>query len=357
MVTFVIPTREYNLPLERRLLSFIEILDFEDFEIVVLSSDTSLNAPSNKKIRLVIEESVRESFWAKFAFIGRLEGLSGVVVLMADDDLNFLCKDDISVWPLHKPVATSRTLMVSPCADGQYLIYEGWTHFSFSGDFDHRKEEVTALVGQGPASVYSAYRLDYVKSLSTMIRELLDALGVERFNLIEDCVNVVNLICGVHKFKKSPCLRILNSPPLSSRGISPSWSILREVSDLGILPTLIRSMSMHLLRVDKDRVLGPFSEGNFLGNCLFIHAQGYARARSRIWRDWVDVIFIPVGDVVFGVHSPHRERKWNPYYLWSGRVSLDAERFPPGTWISSKTIRNVVESLPDQYWADISGTE
>jgi hypothetical protein len=351
-VTYLIPCRKITKQVVSRLTLLTDHLaSSERIEFLILTGEKPDCQLVDRRVRVLFDESAHSNLWAKIAATKFYDLKGDHVVLMADDDLNFVTLADLESWEDDINCGHSRHLMIMPRALGSYTLFDGWTHFFASESYPSRSGQVAALIGEGPCTVYSTYRSGYFRSIALLIGRLDAVLSSVQGanNIIEDCINLSNLVCGVKPLPDSILLRLLNSPPLRERGIKMSRVVFQEIEKLPLLDQICSILSEHLaLHINP-------SDSHFYdreGVCYLLkrHVDGYAAANSRKWRGWIDVEFRPFEKPGYGLIVPTADRKFNPVYYWGGRQPLDSEIFPMDSFLSRPIARDLIRQLPDSYW-------
>lgn len=351
LLTYIIPCRLVTIEVIRRLeLLSTDTESVSDPKFIVITGEPPESPFLDERFEILYEPGLA-GFWEKVAYAGALDVNSKFVTLMADDDLNFVSRFDLDSNSDLR-VGASRTVMIYPQPEKRFLIYEGWTHFFDVEGESFKRERISRLIGEGPVSVYSTYRSSYFSALAVFVSKMLHIKTEVQgsWNLIEDCINVVNLTLGVKPLHKSTTLRVLNSPGLNQRNIKLSFQILKEM-ELSERKQVCAWMRDLLICCDPESDC-MFSEKD-LHDLLVKHTIGYASANSRKWRSWLDVEFSPFENPNAGIKVPSKDRKYNPVFSWHGRASLSHHSFPPSSWISKPGVQKLIASIPDFYWKQI----
>ena len=354
-LTYLIPCRKLTALVASRISVLTEFLvSRKDIDFVIVTGERPECEPSDRRIKIVYDESTRFSFWKKVAAASRYEFEGGFVVLMADDDLNFVLLEDLENWDDNVNCGQSRHVMIIPKALGAYTLFDGWTHFFASVPYECRAKQVSSLIGEGPVSVYSTYRSSYFRSIASLIDRLDGVLSRVRAgeSIIEDFINLSNLVSGVQPLRNSTLLRVLNSRPLNERGFRMSRDVFQELEERGMLNEVCSILLDHLMNCVDANELNPYSLES-VRHLLKKHVDGYAAANSRKWRGWIDVEFRPFENEGRGLLVTSADRKFNPVYYWGGRHPLGSEVFPVESFLSRTTSRELIRQLPDSYWSDI----
>jgi hypothetical protein len=354
-VTYVIPCRQITDQVVSRVNLLAEHLaSLATPEFLIVTGEKPLSELSNKRIRVLYDERVHASIWTKIAATKNYDLNSDYVVLMPDDDLNFISLDDLGNWQGDVNCGQSRHLMVIPKALGSYTLFDGWTHFFSSEKYPNRLAQIDALIAEGPNTVFSTYRSGYFRSLAFLIEGLEAVLSRIHggTNIIEDCINLSNLVCGVQALPRSTLLRLLNSPSLQDRGIKISRVVFKEIENLSLLDEICSLVSGHIAR-HISPMEPHFCDPSRVRCLLNRHVDGYAAASSRKWRGWIDVEFRPFEKPAYGLIVPTPDRKFNPVFYWGGRIPLGSQTFPIGSFLSRPVTRDLLTRLPDSYWRGI----
>ncbi len=353
--TYLIPCRRITTRIVSRVSVLIERLtSLEEVEFVFITGEKPEASFHHKQVRVLYDSIFNSSFWSKLIAIKDFALSGDYVVLMADDDLNFISSEDFGNWGDQINCGQSRHVMIVPKALGSYTLFDGWTHYFSSTNYPNRLDQVNALIGEGPCSVYATYRFGYFKSVTLLISRLDKVLSQVRGgeSIIEDCVNLSNLVSGTRPLFNSTLLRVLNSRPLQERGIRLSRDVFRELANTKLLDELCAILSEHLSAYIS-------ASESYVYDChgvrylLKRHVDGYAAARSRKWRGWIDVEFRPFENEGRGLLVTSADRKFNPVYYWGGRHPLGSEIFPVESFLSRTTSRELIRQLPDSYWSEI----
>lgn len=354
-VTYLIPCRKITEQVVSRLTLLTEHLaSSEHIEFLILTGEKPDRQLVDKRVRVLFDESAHSNLWAKIAATKNYDLKGDHIVLMADDDLNFVTLADLKSWGDDINCGQSRHVMIVPKALGSYTLFDGWTHYFSSTNYPNRLDQVNALIGEGPCSVYTTYRSGYFRSVTLLISRLDKVLSQVRGgeSIIEDCVNLSNLVSGTRPLFNSTLLRVLNSRPLQERGIRLSRDVFRELANTKLLDELCAILSEHLSAYIS-------ASESYVYDCQGVryllkrHVDGYAAARSRKWRGWIDVEFRPFENEGRGLLVTSADRKFNPVYYWGGRHPLGSEVFPVESFLSRTTSRELIRQLPDSYWSDI----
>lgn len=358
--TYLIPCRRITARVVSRLTVLIERLtSLEQVEFVFITGEKPEASFRDNRVQVVYDsifsyDSAAKSFWSKIIASKDIALSGDYVILMADDDLNFISTEDFGNWGPQTNCGQSRHIMVIPKGLGSYTLFDGWTHYFSSADYPSRFDQVNALIGEGPCSVYSSYRTEYFKSITRLVGRLDKVLsrvqGGE--SIIEDCINLSNLVSGTRPLFNSTLLRVLNSPSLQERGVRLSRDVFCELASTQLLDELCIILSEHLSGYI-DAGESYFYDRQGVRYFLKKHVDGYAAARSRKWRGWIDVDFRPFENEGRGLQVTSADRKYSPVYYWGGRHPLDSESFPVESLLSRSASRDLIRQLPDNYWTDM----
>jgi hypothetical protein len=352
--TYLVPCRRITAGVVSRVSFLIDQLtSLKHVEFVFITGEKPEVSFRDNRISVLYDSIFNSSFWGKIIAISDYALSGDYVVLMADDDLNFVSSEDFSDWGDQINCGQSRHVMIIPKNLGSYTLFDGWTHYFASPDYPNRFGQVNALIGEGPCSVYSTYRSGYFKSVTLLVRRLDGVLSRIKGgdSIIEDCINLSNLVSGVRPLINSTLLRVLNSRSLQERGIKPSREVFRELESMQLLDEVCSILSEHLSNyIDVSESHNYDRPG--VRYLLKRHVDGYAAARSRKWRGWIDVEYRPFESESRGLIITGDDRKYNPVYYWGGRHPLNSETFPSESFLSRPNSRELIRQLPGSYWSD-----
>ncbi len=326
-------------------------------EIVVVTGESPPKGLASNLIRVIYDQRASDTWWKKIIAARNYDFRGSRIVLMADDDLNFIAQSDLSSWDCQVKCGQSRHLMVVPRGSGRFTLFDGWTQFFSAPAFHGREEQVANLIGEGPCSVYSTYSRDYFNSTANLVSELGFVLSrVQGWdNIIEDCINLSNLVVGVRPLFDSTIFRVLNAPSIQKRGYKLSSVVLSELEREGVTKELSDIVLRHVRKnLSFDERL-TYSADHIL-DLLQRHTNGYAGAASRKWRSWIDIEFYPFATPDVGLVIPAGGHKFNPVFYWGGRGDINPKTFPEYSFMSRDRVHNLIKYLPDSYWHDIDFT-
>ena len=277
------------------------------------------------------------------------------VAFTTADDLTFYSPEDIqrSVdggWA----VTVGHFMLARPTRNKGFRIFRGWTHFSQYMGNAPGIERLITYIGEGPHTVWACYNAQYFRSVARMTTDLIDILENNELNIIEDCINLVNLMASDRHSRDSLSLRFMDGNYSARQDFVPSWVVYEQISMHEKLGRVCGSISAHL---DRARALGvsTLEFGNdTIATLLKAHCNGYRAARSRKWREWIDVDFNPFLPPRLGV-SQSRDPE-NPYlnvFDWHGDAEI-REKFPLTCWLSDENIVRFIRSVPKDVWLNKS---
>jgi hypothetical protein len=291
----------------------------------------------------VFEKFVRASFEIRY--------YEYVVFSTSDDITLFDVRDIQAMHERRAKVGVGNFLLCRPAPNSSFRIFRGWTHFSQYMGTPPSTERLETYVKEGPHTVWACYEAGYFNELGAVVSNLLELLSSDEENLIEDIINVMNLMANDFYCKNSVSLRFMEGNYSSKASFVPSWEALRRVAitgRLGPISLVIKNQMKRMCRPDNGITLLSVNQ---IVEALQGHCDGYRTARSRKWREWIDVDWRPFAAPQTGV-APSTD-SLNPYqnaFLWAGRADI-CEAFPRFAWMSEDRLRRFVEGIPNEVWA------
>jgi hypothetical protein len=327
-------------------------IDKVDYEVIVLTADTSAPRQDILSSNITIFKS-SEPLWNRLCALTRARISSPLTALITSDDLwNFSKSDLIRFRDSNSKVGLGNFLCARPIDQEKLRLFSGWMQFRDYMHLPPTRARFQAYIGEAPVTAWGLYDTSYLLRLLTLVSNLLPTFDkAEHLNLIEDCVNLLNLTQKTCFLNNSICIRFFDS----NFGMNPGWKLsLHCIEDMvrdGKYGILTKKLAQFTHESKNQTPDGLYLDEIELGQSLVAHAIGYAAASSRKWRSWLDVEFYPLLPVQPGViPNAGSPNKYDVAYRLSGKARPQGT-FPSWSWMSDKIFVDALYSIPQEIWA------
>lgn len=174
-----------------------------------------------------------------------------------------------------------------------YELFNGWIHHKLAAnnlDINLRIEE---FVDQGVATFWGLYSYEHFVSTMTFAAyasNLFSKINYNFVQIIEDCLNIINLASKLYCSSNSWCLRMLDRKSTKKTGWLSSAEIFKIIS-------LNFNESKNELITSMKNIVNDMTSLNYsnenINYLLSRHVDGYIAANSRIWRCGLIIYYIP----------------------------------------------------------------
>jgi hypothetical protein len=273
-----------------------------------------------------------------------------LVFSTADDLACFSYADVAGMMAVNAKVGVGHFLLCRPNSPLRYRIFRGWIHFQEYMGSPPDLLRFERYIGEGPHTVWACYERRYFVSVAEMVYDLLNILEEKDFGIIEDAINLVNLLASDYHCSSSIALRFLDGDYHKKEDFVPSWRVYQNIQSTDLLSRVCLSIKEHLKRCNKEDSYSLVLSVNQIAMALGSHVKGYLLARSRKWREWIDVDWRPFEGGLPRIAASHDS--YNPYlntFIWPGRVTLN-EVFPKSCWLANNQIVRFIEGIPSEIW-------
>ena len=273
------------------------------------------------------------------------------IVFSTADDITYFSHHDVEkMQRANAKVGVGHFLLCRPTNKGRFRIFRGWTHFQEYMGATPSLLRFNKYISEGPHTVWACYERNYLVSLAEMVSCIMETVDKQNVNLVEDSINLVNLLVRDLHCEGSVSLRFLEGNYGERPHFVPSWQAIKNERISARLPKICMAIKDHLRRsnaADSSVTVLSLAE---IAQALESHSNGYRMARSRKWREWIDVDWRPFEAGLSGI-APSKDFE-NPYlnsYVLTSSSGIN-EIFPGNCWLSNKKIVNFFNAVPLGVW-------
>ncbi len=356
LITIAIPTTKLDDKFHKTFDFFTRRLESEiskdDYEVIILTAENSGSPPKIAASNVTIIESA-EPLYRRLTILTDLQIKSPLTALITSDDLWHFSKSDlIKFLNINAKIGLGNFLCVRPIDEEKVRLFAGWMQFRDYMPLPVSKDRMEAYIGEAPVTVWGLYDTKYLMRLIHFISDLLPALKkIADHNIIEDCINLVNLTQETCFLESSICIRFFDSNYENNPQWKLSLNCIKDIANTGGYGALAEKLSNFTKESKRYSESGLSLNEYEAGRYLLAHAVGYSAASSRKWRSWVDVEFYPFLPVQPAViPNAGSSNKYDVAYRLSG-ITRPKGTFPSWAWIGNRIFINALYSVPPYIWA------
>lgn len=279
---------------------------------------------------------------------------SPIIAYLTADDLWFPSKVDLLSFVDRKAkVGLGNFICVRPVNDRRVRVFQGLMQLSECMVQSSGRDRFNRFIGEAPATTWGFYDRDYFFSLYDMCSGLIgDIKDPQDWNIIEDCINLVNLTKETSFMTNTVCVRFFNS----NYRARPAWRNSMECLDNLSKGPALRAVCDRLARFTSET---DYSARDKLAlsaqdalHALVAHTRGYSNGAGRKWRNWIDTEFFLGNEVDVGVvPNENSVNKYDVAFQLS-RISRPVGTFPSWCWLSNKRLVDALYAVPKEVWAE-----
>jgi len=297
-ISIVIYSRSGNENKTERMLRYLDkAYTRVDQIILIVDKDFTVDKLIYKADNLSIISSDFISPWAKAEAALSILNQLNTIILIPDDDYFYYTEKDIENFiSTNSDYACINYAMVkkNPLNFNKKPIYEifnGWRHHIIAANITDSVIRVEDFKDQGVNTFWGMYNYEHFKNTMQFASKASKILIVDKIDLtqiIEDCINLINLNSRMFASTDSWCLRMLDRKSTTNK----TYILSNKVFE--ILTKDFTEVKKTLIKFLSDAFgNNPNNSFEYLEKILKEHTVGYISANSRVWRDGPIVYYCP----------------------------------------------------------------